>query len=174
MPGSSGKGRSPWRASTRTPGRRTVTWLPTSGQARPTGSPTSTSTGPASASHGLRSPLTSIIGYVEILADGDEGPLRPRQATMLDAVDRNARRLMTLIENMLTTAKIEMGGFTTRRIPVDLAGLVSAAAEVIKPSAITGGLDLEVSPPTGELVRDGEPDPLDRVPVNLLSTACNS
>lgn len=125
----------------------------------------------ASASHDLRSPLTSIIGYVEILADGDEGPLRPRQATMLDAVDRNARRLMTLIENMLTTAKIEMGGFTTRRIPVDLAGLVSAAAEVIKPSAITGGLDLEVSRPTGELVVDGDADQLDRVLVNLLSNA---
>jgi len=48
--------------------------------------------------------------------------LLPTQARMLDAVDRNARRLMTLIENMLTTAKIEMGGFTTRRSPVDLAG----------------------------------------------------
>jgi two-component system phosphate regulon sensor histidine kinase PhoR len=125
----------------------------------------------ASASHDLRSPLTSIMGYVEILADGDEGALLPRQAAMLDAVDRNARRLMTLIENMLTTTKIEMGGFTTRRIPVDLAGLVSAAAEVIRPSAVTGGLDLEVSRPLGELVVDGDADQLDRVLVNLLSNA---
>jgi two-component system phosphate regulon sensor histidine kinase PhoR len=125
----------------------------------------------ASASHDLRSPLTSIVGYVEILADGDEGPLLPTQARMLDAVDRNARRLMTLIENMLTTTKIEMGGFTTRRSPVDLAGLVTAAADVIRPSAAAGGLDLEVSCPPSGLIVDGDADQLDRVLVNLLSNA---
>jgi signal transduction histidine kinase len=125
----------------------------------------------ASASHDLRSPLTSIIGYVEILADGDEGKLLPTQARMVDAVDRNARRLMTLIENMLTIAKIEMGGFTTRRSPVDLAGLVAAAAEVIRPAAVAGGLDLEVSCPPSGLIVDGDADQLDRVLVNLLSNA---
>jgi two-component system phosphate regulon sensor histidine kinase PhoR len=125
----------------------------------------------ASASHDLRSPLTSIIGYVEILADGDEGRLLPTQARMLDAVDRNARRLMTLIENMLTTAKIELGGFTTRRSRVDLAGLVAAAADVIRPAAAAGGLDLEVSCPPSGLVVDGDADQLDRVLVNLLSNA---
>ncbi len=125
----------------------------------------------ASASHDLRSPLSSIIGYVEILADEDEGPLLPTQARMLDAVDRNARRLMTLIENMLTTTKIEMGGFTTRRSPVDLAGLVTAAADVIRPAAAAGGLDLEVSCPPGGLIVDGDADQLDRVLINLLSNA---
>ena len=116
----------------------------------------------ASASHDLRSPLTSIIGYVEILADEDEGPLLPTQARMLDAVDRNARRLMTLIENMLTTTKIEMGGFTTRRSP---------AADVIRPAAAAGGLDLEVSCPPSGLIVDGDADQLDRVLINLLSNA---
>jgi signal transduction histidine kinase len=125
----------------------------------------------ASASHDLRSPLTSIVGYVEILADSGEGPLLPSQAKMLDAVDRNARRLMTLIENMLTTAKIEMGGFTTRRRPVDLAGLVTAAADVIRPAAAAGGLDLEVSCPPSGLIVDGDAEQLDRVLVNLLSNA---
>jgi len=90
---------------------------------------------------------------------------------MLDAVDRNARRLMTLIENMLTTAKIEMGGFTTRRRPVDLAGLVTAAADVIRPAAAAGGLDLEVSCPPSGLIVDGDAEQLDRVLVNLLSNA---
>jgi signal transduction histidine kinase len=52
----------------------------------------------ASASHDLRAPLTSIIGYVEILAEGTRA--RCSLARMVDAVDRNAHRLMTLIENM--------------------------------------------------------------------------
>jgi signal transduction histidine kinase len=125
----------------------------------------------ASASHDLRSPLTSIIGYVEILADEDQGALLPTQARMLDAVDRNARRLMTLIDNMLTTTKIEMGGFTTRRSPVDLASLVTAAADVIRPAAAAGGLDLEVTCPPSGLIVEGDADQLDRVLVNLLSNA---
>jgi signal transduction histidine kinase len=119
----------------------------------------------------LRSPLTSIIGYVEILADSGEGPLLPAQARMLEAVDRNARRLRTLIENMLTTARIEMGAFTTRRGPADLAALVMAAADVIRPAAAAGGLDLEVACPPSGLIVDGDADQLDRVVVNLLSNA---
>jgi len=49
----------------------------------------------ASASHDLRTPLTSIIGYVELLADDQDGPVPPAQARMLDGIDRNARRLKT-------------------------------------------------------------------------------
>jgi signal transduction histidine kinase len=64
-----------------------------------------------------------------------------------------------------------MGGFMTRRSPVDLAGLVTAAADVIRPAAAAGGLDLEVSCPPSALIVDGDADQLDRVLVNLLSNA---
>jgi signal transduction histidine kinase len=64
-----------------------------------------------------------------------------------------------------------MGGFTTRRRRVDLAGLVTAAADVIRPAAAAGGLDLEVTCPPGGLFVDGDADQLDRVVVNLLSNA---
>ena len=125
----------------------------------------------ASASHDLRTPLTSIIGYVELLADGDAGPVHPAQLRMLTGVDRNARRLKTMIEDMLTISKIELGGFTSRLGPVDLATLVPAAAEVISPAAAAGGLSFRVSCPDHGLLVEGDPEQLDRVLVNLLSNA---
>ena len=54
---------------------------------------------------------------------------------------------------------------------MDLAGLVAVAAEVIRPAAAAGGLDLEVSYPPSGLIVDGDADQLDRVLANLLSNA---
>jgi signal transduction histidine kinase len=125
----------------------------------------------ASASHDLRTPLTSIIGYVEVLSDGDAGPIRPAQAKMLDGVDRNARRLKTMIEDMLTISKIELGAFTSRLQPMDLGRLLPPAADVIKPSAGAGGLSFQVSCPERPVMIDGDPEQLDRLLVNLLSNA---
>src|SRR5260370_40910268 len=58
---------------------------------------------------------------------------------MLDGVDRNARRLRTMIEDMLTISKIELGAFTSRLQPLDLGRLLPPAADVIRPSAGAGG-----------------------------------
>ena len=106
-----------------------------------------------------------------MLVDGDAGPLRPEQGKMLNAVDRNVRRLRTLIEDMLTTSKIEMGAFESRLRPFDVASLVPTAADVIRPSAAANGLTFEVSCPETGLIVDGDADQLDRVLVNLLSNA---
>jgi signal transduction histidine kinase len=125
----------------------------------------------AAASHDLRTPLTSIIGYVELLADGEDALVEPEQAKMLDAVDRNAQRLKTLIEDVLTISKIELGAFTSRLAPVDLTSLVWAAADVIRPSAGVGGLTFETVATDKGLMVDGDAEQLDRVLVNLLSNA---
>jgi signal transduction histidine kinase len=125
----------------------------------------------ASASHDLRTPLTSIIGYVELLADEEAGPIRPGQAKMLDGVDRNARRLKTMIEDMLTISKIELGAFSSRLEPLDLGTLLPPAADVIRPSAGAGGLSFQVSCPEQPVMIDGDPEQLDRLLVNLLSNA---
>jgi signal transduction histidine kinase len=125
----------------------------------------------ASASHDLRTPLTSILGYVELLSDGGPGPVVPAQAKMLAGVDRNARRLKTMIEDMLTMSKIELGAFASRLHPLDLTDLLPAAADVIKPSAVAGGLSLDVTYPQHAVMVDGDVEQLDRVLVNLLSNA---
>jgi two-component system, OmpR family, phosphate regulon sensor histidine kinase PhoR len=125
----------------------------------------------ASASHDLRTPLTSIISYAELLSDDVAGPVGADKDRMLEGVDRNARRLKTMIEDMLTISKIELGAFTSRLRPLDLASLVPDAMDVIRLSAETGGVTFEASCPDQEITVDGDPEQLDRVLVNLLSNA---
>jgi two-component system phosphate regulon sensor histidine kinase PhoR len=125
----------------------------------------------ASASHDLRTPLVSILGYIEMLSDDEAGLVRSEHVRMLEAMDRNVRRLKTLIEDMLTISKIELGAFTSRLHPVELTKLMAAAADVIRPSAQASGLSLTVNGGDGELVVAGDAEQLDRMMVNLLSNA---
>jgi len=122
-------------------------------------------------SHELRTPLTSIVGYVELLKDDDTGPLSPAQLHMLDIVDRNANRLRTLIEDLLTLSRIESGAFTSRKAPVDLRRLVASAADAIRPAAEAASVTLETRCPEQPLVLEADGEQLDRVLMNLLSNA---
>ena len=51
--------------------------------------------------HDLKNPLTAIIGYTELLAAGVKGPLSPDQRASVDRIDRSARSLLSLIDDLL-------------------------------------------------------------------------
>jgi two-component system phosphate regulon sensor histidine kinase PhoR len=125
----------------------------------------------ASASHDLRTPLTSIIGYIELLSDEKAGEIPPERASMLQGVDRNARRLQDMVEDMLTTSKIELGSFAAYLRPFDLTGLLPAVADMFRPTAASSGITIEVTVPDRVVMIDGDPEQLDRLLVNLLSNA---
>lgn len=125
----------------------------------------------ASSSHDLRTPLTSIRGYVEMLADADEQVSPERQAAMLEAISRNTQRLQALIEDMLTISKMELGSFTSELRPLDLTALVTQVVDAIRPTAADGGLGLELDITGESLTVEGDSDQLDRALLNLLSNA---
>ena len=123
----------------------------------------------ASVSHELRTPLTSIRGYAELLIDeADESD--PQSAKMLDIIDRNARRLLNLVEDLLLLSKIDSRKLTHEFVEVDLADLAEGAMLVLRPSAESAkvGLTLDTS---GELPVLGDRSQLERVLLNLLSNA---
>lgn len=132
-------------------------------------------------SHELRTPLTSITGHVEMLRDGDAGPVGADQMRMLDAVDRNADRLLALIEDLLAISRVESRGFRAQEVPVDVASLVANAVAVVRPQAAAAGLDLVLGDewsghgPSGQgrgpVQVLGDPGQLDRVLLNLLSNS---
>ncbi len=66
----------------------------------------------ATVSHELRTPITSIMGYLELLEDGAAGDLTTAQHGLVDRVDRNSRRLLLLVEDLLTLSQIESSRLT--------------------------------------------------------------
>ena len=79
----------------------------------------------ASVSHELRTPLNVIVGYVDVLRDGDDGLCTPAADPFLDKVRGNATSLLALVEEMLVLAQLEIGMVRVEAEPVDVAGLVA-------------------------------------------------
>ncbi|MDQ3425710.1 MAG: sensor histidine kinase [Actinomycetota bacterium] len=96
-------------------------------------------------SHELRTPLTSIIGYVSALKRGRAGVLAPEQHQLLEVVERNARRLVGLVSDLLTAAKADAGKLQLEPELVALDALVKDAVESARPHADNEGIELRVT-----------------------------
>jgi signal transduction histidine kinase len=123
----------------------------------------------ASVSHELKTPLTSILGYVELIADDlGEDDLDDRiTAARLAIVERNAQRLLGLIGDLLTAAEHRLA---VNRNLVDVGEIVENALDVIRPHAQASGVEL-VEPDYEELVAEVDAVRLGQVLDNLLSNA---
>ncbi|MFC8504197.1 sensor histidine kinase [Pedococcus sp. NPDC057267] len=122
-------------------------------------------------SHELRTPLASVLGYTELLEDGGAGPLSPRQREVVSRIDRNGRRLLALIEDLLVNSRIEAGQLDLARVPCDLVPVVEGVWEAAVVQAQHRDLDLRLDLPEGPVVVEGDPAGLERVVANLLSNA---
>jgi signal transduction histidine kinase len=122
-------------------------------------------------SHELRTPLTSIVGYLELLTEQEAGPLAPAQADMLSVVERNSRRLLALIEDLLTLSRVESGSFRLGRELVEVADLVDGARAAVLPALRAKGLTIAVDVSPDLAAVRGDAAQLERVVLNLLSNA---
>lgn len=125
----------------------------------------------SSVSHELRTPLTSIIGYTEILHEGLTGTLSPTQADLIEKIDRNGSRLLSLVEDLLTLSRVENGSFQLDRVPTDLRDAVRGATTEVAPTAGQQGVRLTVATPGSPVVVTGDAEHLERVVLNLVSNA---
>ncbi len=60
----------------------------------------------SSVSHELRTPITSILGYLEMLIEGEFGELASQQELAVRRIDTNSKRLLSLIDELLTLARV--------------------------------------------------------------------
>lgn len=95
-------------------------------------------------SHQLRTPLTSIRGYVELMLEHDHD-LTPEQLRFLGVVDRNAHRLLDLVNDLLFLAQVDAGRLEIEHTEVDFAGLVRECVDTTRPIAASRGVTLESS-----------------------------
>ncbi|HET7568869.1 MAG TPA: HAMP domain-containing sensor histidine kinase [Gaiellaceae bacterium] len=117
-------------------------------------------------SHDLRTPLTSIIGYLELAADE---PLAGDVRSHLDVAARNAQRLVRLVEDLLFVARVQAGRLDLDAAAVDLRELAQLAVEEAEPRARAKAIELELdaAPAVAEVDRGRISQVLD----NLLSNA---
>jgi two-component system phosphate regulon sensor histidine kinase PhoR len=122
------------------------------------------------ASHELRSPLTSVQGFAELLMLERER-LSPKQAETVEIILDNTRHLVRLLNDLLDLARSDAGRLTIRPLPTDVAPLVEDAVRTMRPQTESQQqtLKMEVDPELPQV--NVEPDRIRQVLVNLLTNA---
>ena len=121
-----------------------------------------------SVSHDLRTPLTSIRGFAEAIADGATSD--PGQAGRVIAAE--SRRLERLVRDLLDLSRLDARRFSFDLRRVDLGEVVADTGEGFRPAADELGLSLEVAAaPLGHLLVTADPDRLAQVVANLVENA---
>jgi signal transduction histidine kinase len=78
-------------------------------------------------SHQLRTPLTAINWYTEMILGGDTGPIMPAQKKYLEEIYRGNHRMIELVNTILDVSRIELGTFKMEFVNVDVIQIVQAA-----------------------------------------------
>lgn len=125
----------------------------------------------ATVSHELRTPLTSMIGYVELLEEGEVGDLTPQQRSVANRVQRNGRRLLLLVEDLLLLSEIESRQMSMEPARADLCETARAAYETVSPLLATRQLEVVVRLPETPIHHVADPAQIERLLVNLLGNA---
>lgn len=121
-------------------------------------------------SHDFRTPLTSIAGYAELMLDGGGGGLGEDQRRFMSIIDRNARKLQRLVDDLLFEARLQAGGTTFEPAEVDVAELARDCVEESRPTADEAGVALTLDAPE-EARLLGDRDRLSQVFDNLIANA---
>jgi two-component system, OmpR family, phosphate regulon sensor histidine kinase PhoR len=124
----------------------------------------------ANASHELKTPLTSIAGYVEALVDGaKDDPATCAQ--FLGIIQKHTENLKAILSDLLQLSTIESGVYRWKRQEVAVADLVERAARVLRPVAERRRQALSVRPAGAALTIWGDLDRLTEALINLLDNA---
>ena len=128
-----------------------------------------------SISHDLRTPLTSIRGYGEAIAEGaaDDEPLmddaaRRRAGSIIVA---EARRLERLVADLLELARLDAREFSLHMGPVDVAEVARHSTLALEPAAREAGVELTVTGEAGPVMAQADAERLGQVVANLVENA---
>jgi PAS domain S-box-containing protein len=118
-------------------------------------------------SHELRTPLNAIVGWSQILRGGGVGP--EDVAEGVKTIERNARAQVQIIEDLLDMSRITSGKLRLDVQQVDLAAVVRAGVETVRPAAEAKGVRLHTVVDPGAGTVSGDPNRLQQVFWNLLT-----
>ena len=122
------------------------------------------------ASHELRSPLTSVQGFAELLMLERE-KLSPAQADTVEIILDNSRHLVRLLNDLLDLARSDTGRLAIHPVPTEVGPLVEDVARTMRAQTESAGQTLEREVEPGLPQVEVEPDRIRQVLVNLLTNA---
>lgn len=122
-------------------------------------------------SHDLRTPITTIWGYAELMEEEIGGPLTGPQRSYVKQIGKSTRRLEYMVNDLLDIARSEAGTLKLDLEEVDIRATVREVIESLQPQAVEAnlGLDAEIPDDVPPLMMD--PERIERVLVNLLTNA---
>lgn len=123
------------------------------------------------ASHQLRTPLSTINWYLELLLSGDAGPITSDQKTYLQEAYDSNQHMVSLVNELLDASRLDLGTMAVKSEPVDLVKLTDEALEEIKPLIIKKRLQLQKNFATGIAPYQTDPKLLRMVFQNLLTNS---
>ncbi len=85
------------------------------------------------ASHQLRTPLSTISWYLELLLSRDAGPVTKDQQSYLEEAYNSTRHMVELVNEILDVSRLDLGTMVTKIEPVDLSKTLTEAIEEVKP-----------------------------------------
>jgi signal transduction histidine kinase len=99
------------------------------------------------ASHQLRTPLTSVKGYISMVVDGDAGEINPQQHKLLSQAFTSSQRMVYIIADLLNVSRLRTGKFIMNPVPVNLAEMVEQEIGQLKDTAASRELKLNYEKP---------------------------
>jgi len=122
-------------------------------------------------SHELKTPLTSLVAFADILARNREANLTSRQLQQIEVMQRGSRRLDLLINDLLDVSRLDAGTFTLTRHEFDVKVLIEELRLAFGPLLEPANQTLNISVPDHDIWIDGDRDRVAQVITNLLTNA---
>ncbi|MEZ5776615.1 MAG: ATP-binding protein [Hyphomicrobiaceae bacterium] len=122
-------------------------------------------------SYELRTPLTNIIGFSELLNSPRTGPLTDKQREYLGDIGASSKTLLSIINDILDLATIDAGAFELKLATVEVRGLVEHAAHVVRDRLARAKLHLDIELSADAVSFVADENRVRQVLYNLLSNA---
>ncbi|NTW62248.1 hypothetical protein HGB25_02460 [Candidatus Saccharibacteria bacterium] len=123
------------------------------------------------ASHQLRTPLTSVKGYLSMVIEGDAGKITPTQKKLLDQAFSSSENMVHLINDFLNVSRIQTGKFVIEKTAVDLSELVRQEVASLQPNAKMRNMKLVYDQPKGFPLIDLDEGKIRQVVMNFSDNA---
>lgn len=125
----------------------------------------------ANMSHELRTPLNAIIGFSGLLMKNRSGSLDQSSIEYAEKINRNGRRLLDMINDILDLSKIDAGHMDLHLGPVSIEEIIEEVLELFKSEAEEKGLSLRYHGMPGIPIIQSDAEKLRRIIINLVSNA---